>query len=266
MAIDIPVVFANSGDKTDIPEGVQPDGSVSYENGWGADYEIDPDAGGKRLEKNNFNGLFNLITVNQKEIVDQGVINHIPGKEYLINAKVRGTDGKNYISNKTTTLTPPSADWNEDGANELDIVALPNKTVPVNADKAVISDSEDSNTLKNIDLSLILNSNVPGSILPLTGYCFFNGNDGIASSIGGVVSSISRVGTGLYDVVFALTNTNILFVPMFEKNQVQGSPRALSLLSDTLTTSFAKLDRRVCDTSGSLEDSSNCGFLIYGGL
>lgn len=120
MAKDIPVVFANSGDKTDIPEGVQPDGSVSYENGWGADYEIDPNAGGKRLEKNNFNGLFNLLTINQKELVDQGVINHIVGKEYLVNAKVRGVDGNNYTANKTTTTAPPSADWDlEGGSSEL---------------------------------------------------------------------------------------------------------------------------------------------------
>ncbi len=117
MARDILTAFANNGDKTNIPDGVQPNGSVSYEEGWGSQYEIDPAAGGRRLVKNNFNDLFNLITTNQKELVDQGVINHIVGKSYLVNAKVRGTDGNNYVSNKTTVLAPPSADWDIDAVS-----------------------------------------------------------------------------------------------------------------------------------------------------
>ena len=122
MARDILTPFADNGDKTNIPDGVQPSGSVSYEEGWGSQYEIDPAAGGRRLAKNNFNDLFNLLTTNQKELVDQGVINHIEDKEYLINAKVRGTDGNNYTSNKTTVTSPPSADWDVEGT--IDSVVL----------------------------------------------------------------------------------------------------------------------------------------------
>ena len=48
MADYILYPFANSGDKTAIPEPVQGDGSVSYDEGFGEDYEkvlgVDSDA------------------------------------------------------------------------------------------------------------------------------------------------------------------------------------------------------------------------------
>jgi len=56
--------FANAGDKLDIPQAIQPSGSVSYNQGYGPDYEleigVDPDA--KPIERDEMNGLLYEIT------------------------------------------------------------------------------------------------------------------------------------------------------------------------------------------------------------
>jgi hypothetical protein len=124
MAIDINKPFADTGDKTVIPEAIQPDGGVSFDQGWGAFYELNPatDPSAKRLSRTNYNYLFNVLFSNQKELVKQGVNNHIIGKEYDANDKVRGVDGKNYISlEDANTDTPPSTKWKLDPNNSITI-------------------------------------------------------------------------------------------------------------------------------------------------
>lgn len=64
--------FANAGDKLDIPQAIQPSGSVSYNQGYGPDYEleigVDPDA--KPIERDEMNGLLYEIT-NALRLVQQ---------------------------------------------------------------------------------------------------------------------------------------------------------------------------------------------------
>lgn len=56
--------FAESGDKTAVPDATQPDGSVSYDQGYGFDYQRDQDIDplAKNVERDKQNQLFNDIT------------------------------------------------------------------------------------------------------------------------------------------------------------------------------------------------------------
>jgi len=56
--------FAQSGDKTEVPNTVQGDGSVSYTSGYGPDYEknLDSDPEAKRIERQKMNQVLFDIT------------------------------------------------------------------------------------------------------------------------------------------------------------------------------------------------------------
>lgn len=60
------VPFAVSGDVSPIPDAAQVDGSISYTQGYGLDYELDPvtDPDAKRIERDKMNALFFDITSN----------------------------------------------------------------------------------------------------------------------------------------------------------------------------------------------------------
>lgn len=56
--------FAESGDKTAIPEATQPSGTMSYQEGYSADYELNPDTDpdGKFIDRRTFNQLMSDVT------------------------------------------------------------------------------------------------------------------------------------------------------------------------------------------------------------
>ncbi|HIE6441057.1 TPA: hypothetical protein ACXJSY_003562, partial [Proteus mirabilis] len=56
--------FATQGDKASIPVEIQSDGSVSYTQGYGYDYERDQvtDPAAKDIEREKMNGIFHDIT------------------------------------------------------------------------------------------------------------------------------------------------------------------------------------------------------------
>lgn len=56
--------FAESGDKTAIPVTTQPSGVMSYQAGYGADYELNPDGDpdGKFIDRRTFNQLMSDVT------------------------------------------------------------------------------------------------------------------------------------------------------------------------------------------------------------
>lgn len=60
------VPFAAAGDTAAIPELVQPDGSVSFTQGWGPDYQadLDTDPNAKPIDRSQTNQLFKTITEN----------------------------------------------------------------------------------------------------------------------------------------------------------------------------------------------------------
>jgi len=58
------VAFAQSGDISPIPDAAQVDGSISYTEGYGLDYELDPtsDPDAKRIGRTTFNDLMRALT------------------------------------------------------------------------------------------------------------------------------------------------------------------------------------------------------------
>lgn len=66
--------FASSGDVTVIPELVQPDGSVSYTQGYGPNYQADPgsDPDALDIERDKMNDLFLVITAALQQYQQHG--------------------------------------------------------------------------------------------------------------------------------------------------------------------------------------------------
>lgn len=60
----IQVPFASGGDTSTIPTNTQPTGSISMQQGWGADYqkEVGVDPGAKSVDRQDMNELFNIAT------------------------------------------------------------------------------------------------------------------------------------------------------------------------------------------------------------
>lgn len=63
------VAFAASGDISPIPNDAQVDGSISYTEGYGLDYELDPtsDPDAKRVERTKWNDLLRDVTQNLQQ-------------------------------------------------------------------------------------------------------------------------------------------------------------------------------------------------------
>ena len=123
------VPFGNTGDKTTIPDPLQPSGDVSYELGWTPLYELNPatDPSAKRIERAKHNQIFNDLTTNIKQLQDFGVPEYfnLTAKPagYSKNSRVLFTDGEVYISLvNSNTDTPPSANWKQETAEEGTLV------------------------------------------------------------------------------------------------------------------------------------------------
>lgn len=114
--------FAVTGDQTTIPDDTQPDGSVSYEEGYGEDYSLnlatDPDA--RPIPRSAMNGLFYQITNALRQYQTAGAPEFITAADndgsafsYEKNAIVKYSDGEYYqsliVSN--TQLPTNAAAW-----------------------------------------------------------------------------------------------------------------------------------------------------------
>lgn len=113
---DFKTPFAVSGDQAAIPTEIQSDGSVSFTQGYGPDYQrptdgSDPQA--KTIERNKFNALMNEVTASIGEIQLFGAAAWSSGMApYPLNARVRHND-INWISTITNNGSTPgaNADW-----------------------------------------------------------------------------------------------------------------------------------------------------------
>lgn len=67
--------FANQGDRVAVPDETQADGQVSYNQGYGPDYQRTPgtDPQARRIERNRFNQLLNDITSTLQIYYQEGV-------------------------------------------------------------------------------------------------------------------------------------------------------------------------------------------------
>lgn len=117
--------WAENGDVTTIPETIQPDGSVSMDEGFGADYSkslsTDPDA--KVIPRGVFNEIMNLVTTALAQYQTQGVPNFIAPADndgspysYVKGAQVRynaggGAEVYQSIVNSNTALPTDATKW-----------------------------------------------------------------------------------------------------------------------------------------------------------
>lgn len=120
MAKIFKVPFAATGDKTVVPIPTQPDGSVSWTQGYGFDYQRKLDGSdplAKPYPRNQHNQILNDITTALGEIqVNGAALWSSEGTPYPVNAKVRH-NGINYISKISNNNSTPSdgSSWGIDG-------------------------------------------------------------------------------------------------------------------------------------------------------
>lgn len=119
--------FAVAGDLTTVPVPVQPDGSLSYNQGWGVDYQRDQttDPLAKDIDRRQMNQLLNTITALLRQYQAEGFPEFIAAVDnggtafpYEIGTVVRyrvlGTDPfVNYVSLVANNTALPSvvANW-----------------------------------------------------------------------------------------------------------------------------------------------------------
>lgn len=107
--------FATSGDKTAVPETVDPNGNVSYPQGYSFDYQRQKtDPASKNIERDKMNQIFFDITSAIAEIQAQGIpdfittaLNGGAAYSYAKNAVVRFADA-NYISLVAANTATPA--------------------------------------------------------------------------------------------------------------------------------------------------------------
>src|ERR1700744_1846305 len=115
--------FAVAGDLTTIPDPTQGDGSISYDQGFGPDYQLDPATNPSALDipRQQTNQLFNDITT-ALQYIQTGVApawidattNGGTAYSYPIGAHVLYTDGfvyESYVAANTATPGPGSNSW-----------------------------------------------------------------------------------------------------------------------------------------------------------
>ena len=122
MARYFKIPFASTGDKVVIPDATQPDGSVSFTQGFGFDYERpNTDPAYKPVPREGTNGILHDVTEAVGVIQRQGVADWtIDAQPYPINAQVYH-NGKQWLALRANSVAPTEgADWSGIGtANQL---------------------------------------------------------------------------------------------------------------------------------------------------
>ena len=109
-------LFASSGDTTDVPNTTQSDGSVSYQQGFGPDYQADPsDPDVLYPERTKFNDIMFNVTAALQNYQVHGFPDFITTSDnggtpypYDKNAWVRYSDGNVYFSLQDANVALPT--------------------------------------------------------------------------------------------------------------------------------------------------------------
>lgn len=121
------IPFATTGDRITVPDATQPDGSVSFTQGFGFDYERpNTDPAYKPVPRDGTNGLFHDITEALGIAQRQGVSDWtVDAQPYPINALVRHTDKvwRSLVANNNVTPV--------EGANWTELSTVPQATEAV---------------------------------------------------------------------------------------------------------------------------------------
>jgi len=103
--------FAQAGNKTAVPDALQPDGSISYTEGWSPDYErpnTDPDY--KPIGREQTNQMFFDITEAMGLVQREGILFWDATFAYSQYARVVGSDGVLYRAVIANTGNNPVGD------------------------------------------------------------------------------------------------------------------------------------------------------------
>lgn len=90
--------FADSGDKTVIPDAAQAGGEISYAEGYTVDYTLDQasNPSAKDVGRTEFNQLGNDLSGAIKDIQEQGILFYRAVINFTVNAISVGSDGEVY--------------------------------------------------------------------------------------------------------------------------------------------------------------------------
>ena len=153
MARYFKIPFASTGDKVVIPDATQPDGSVSFTQGFGFDYERpNTDPAYKPVPREGTNGILHDVTEAIGVIQRQGAADWTADAQpYPINAQVYH-NGKQWIALRANSVKPvEGADWTEFSAvvinNKLDKSAVVQSTGASTAD--IMSQAAVTNAINN---------------------------------------------------------------------------------------------------------------------
>lgn len=132
MARIFKVPFATQGDKVAVPDDLQQDGSVSFNQGWGFDYERpNTDPSYKPIARDSMNGLLHDITEAIGDIQRQGYADwSADAAPYAAKATVMHT-GSVWISAINNNESEPGSDTNwlqDDYATQADAETGTNNT------------------------------------------------------------------------------------------------------------------------------------------
>lgn len=172
------VPFASGGDKVVVPDAPQPDGSVSYSEGYTLDYELentDPDY--KPVPRDGMNGLFFDLTDAVGAIQAKGLTAWSNLINYTTPAIVFGSNGLPYIATQasgpgTTPRDPISepAYWQifgnsvPVGAKDTSIsIAAASATATVTAEEIVLGVSLSGQRYKAVSVSAVINLATTGA-------------------------------------------------------------------------------------------------------
>lgn len=197
------VPFAVSGDVTAIPVPTEGDGSISYTEGFGAKYELDPtDPDALRVPRRETNQYLQDITANLKQYQDTGFPEWVTSAQnggspvsYALSSYVRwnggaGTAWKIYRAKIVgATLEPGAGAW----ATEWDEVTVASGTALLVANN--LSDLASAATARtNLGLGTMATQNT-GLWLPKAAPAFTGGISGTGGSAidGGVSGNVVAV-------------------------------------------------------------------------
>lgn len=104
--------FAQNGDKKDIPVEPSQEGFVSISEGYPSDYQKDPLAGGKYVERDAFNGVLNVVTEPIKVFQNNGFPRLYDPNITNDTGYQRGASCGVWIDIVTGLVNPNANDWN----------------------------------------------------------------------------------------------------------------------------------------------------------
>lgn len=183
--------FAVGGDKAAVPDTTQPDGTVSWQQGWGPDYGLDPSGGppAQDIPRDQMNQIWNDICTAIKWMQENSFPAWISSADnggtpfsYDLGVIVKYTDGIVYRSVVPTNTATPGTDptkWavfpsTAQGFNTADVMGSYDITLPSGwlwLDGKTIGDVSSGGTARaNADTSAlftVLWNSVPNSALPL---------------------------------------------------------------------------------------------------